>query len=208
MVKEKFTMANLKNITELPVAESADGLNLIVNDNGAAKQIAASAVGAQADFSITDENSPAFIKNKPAVVQADWAETDENSPAYVKNKPVEEWDVDIEIIGTFIATDDEGNEDDMEFTHTINSINTFENIKNKILNGIQPKVKIKISTTGWGNINSSYRYTESYNSAFAAYYPEWDDAPGGIAFYVNGNSTSPHFVLLFNNTIVDVYDDR
>jgi hypothetical protein len=38
-------MANLKNITELPVAESADGLNLIVNDNGVAKQIAASEVG-------------------------------------------------------------------------------------------------------------------------------------------------------------------
>lgn len=37
-------MANLKNITELPVAESADGLNLIVNDNGAAKQIAADSV--------------------------------------------------------------------------------------------------------------------------------------------------------------------
>ena len=58
-------MANLKNITELPVAESAEGLNLIVNDNGAAKQIAASAVGAQADFAVTDEKSPAFIKNKP-----------------------------------------------------------------------------------------------------------------------------------------------
>ena len=37
-------MANLKNITELPVAESAEGLNLIVNDNGAAKQIAANSV--------------------------------------------------------------------------------------------------------------------------------------------------------------------
>lgn len=38
-------MANLKSITELPVVESAEGLNLIVNDNGSAKQIAASAVG-------------------------------------------------------------------------------------------------------------------------------------------------------------------
>ena len=66
-------MANLKNITDLPVAESAEGLNLIVNDNGAAKQIAASAVGAQAD----------------------WTETDETSPAFIKNKPVEEWDLDL-----------------------------------------------------------------------------------------------------------------
>lgn len=80
-------MANLKNIADLPVAESAEGLNLIVNDNGAAKQIAASAVGAQADFAVADENSPAFIKNKPKVVQADFAVTDETSPAFIKNKP-------------------------------------------------------------------------------------------------------------------------
>ena len=58
-------MANLKSITELPVAASAEGLNLIVNDNGSAKQIAASAVGAQADWAETNENSPAYVKNKP-----------------------------------------------------------------------------------------------------------------------------------------------
>ena len=58
-------MVNLKNITDVPMAESAEGLNLIVNDNGAAKQIAASAVGAQADWNETDETSPAFIMNKP-----------------------------------------------------------------------------------------------------------------------------------------------
>lgn len=66
-------MANLKNITDLPVAESADGLNLIVNDNGVAKQIAASEVGAQADWNVMDENSPAFVKNKPTVVSS-WNE--------------------------------------------------------------------------------------------------------------------------------------
>lgn len=60
-------MANLKHITELPVAESADGLNLIVNDNGSAKQIAASAVGAQADWTIEDASSPAYIVNKPLI---------------------------------------------------------------------------------------------------------------------------------------------
>ena len=38
-------MVNLKNITELPLAESVNNLNLIVNDNGSAKQIAASALG-------------------------------------------------------------------------------------------------------------------------------------------------------------------
>ena len=80
-------MANLKNITELPVVESAEGLNLIVNDNGYAKQVAASAVGMQADWDVHDESSPAFIKNKPATAQADWCETDENSPSFIKNKP-------------------------------------------------------------------------------------------------------------------------
>lgn len=84
-------MANLKNIAELPVADSADGLNLIVNDNGAAKQIAASAVGAQADWDVTDDTNPAFIANKPTIpaaqVQADWNVSDENNVAFIKNKP-------------------------------------------------------------------------------------------------------------------------
>lgn len=38
-------MLNLKNITDLPVADSIEGLNLIANDNGSAKQIPASSVG-------------------------------------------------------------------------------------------------------------------------------------------------------------------
>ena len=58
-------MANLKNITELPMAESADGLNLIVNDNGAAKQIAASAVGVQADWNQNDPTAADYVKNRP-----------------------------------------------------------------------------------------------------------------------------------------------
>ena len=58
-------MANFKSIADLPVAETAEGLNLIVNDNGSAKQVAASAVGAQADWAIEDEKNPGFIKNKP-----------------------------------------------------------------------------------------------------------------------------------------------
>lgn len=61
-------MANLKNITELPLAESTENLNLIVSDNGVAKQIAASALGVggtQSDWNETDETSPAFIMNKP-----------------------------------------------------------------------------------------------------------------------------------------------
>lgn len=108
-------MANLKNITDLPVAESADGLNLIVNDNGAAKQIAASAVGAQAD----------------------WAETDETSPAFIKNKPVEEWDLDIAINAS--QDPDSGNP---VFDTIINS-GTFDAVKNKVVNGEYNKIRVR-----------------------------------------------------------------
>lgn len=118
-------MANFKNITELPLAESAEGLNLIVNDSGSAKQIAASEVGAQAD----------------------WAETDENSPAFIKNKPVEEWDLDLTVNIT-------RNAETSDFNTPVFTINTgtFENVKNKILNGV-PKIKMRINTQGPGGGN-------------------------------------------------------
>ena len=105
-------MASLKNITELPVAESAEGLNLIVNDNGAAKQIAAGAVGAQADWNVEDENSPAFIKNKP----------------------VEEWDLDITVN---VSKDTHGV---WTFTSIVN-VGIFSAIKNKIINNEPIKIK-------------------------------------------------------------------
>lgn len=47
-------MANLKNITDVPVVESAEGLNLIVNDNGAAKQVPANLVGGTQNTFIID----------------------------------------------------------------------------------------------------------------------------------------------------------
>lgn len=199
-------MANLKNITELPIAESAEGLNLIVNDNGSAKQIAAGAVGAQADWSVEDENSPAFIKNKPEVVQADWAEADETSMSFIKNKPVEEYDLDFELIGTFAATDEDGN-GEMNYEHTINFINTFEVIKNKILNGDMPKCKVKVSSTGWGNNNSSLRYTESFNFMYSTHFPAFESDPEVISFCIGGNRTCPYLVLASDGTILEVGDD-
>lgn len=53
-------MANLKNITELPVAESADGLNLVCHENGVAKQIPASAIG-----------SSEVVKSTPYVIDSE-----------------------------------------------------------------------------------------------------------------------------------------
>ena len=138
-------MANLKNITDLPVAESAEGLNLIVNDNGAAKQIAASAVGAQADWTETDETSPAFIVNKPEIpaaqIQADWTETDETSPAFIKNKPVEELDLDLKIDITWNTETSEPNDPVI----TANDGYSYEAFVAKIESGEIPKVKIVVN---------------------------------------------------------------
>lgn len=116
-------MTNFKSVTNLPLVESAEGLNLIVNDNGAAKQIAASAVGAQADWAETNENSPAFIKNKPTV-----------------NSNVE-FDVDIK---TIYAINEEDPENPFVSTYTVQYLNDFENIKNKFFEaGVLPKAIIK-----------------------------------------------------------------
>lgn len=110
-------MANLKNITDVPMAESAEGLNLIVNDNGAAKQIAASAVGAQAD----------------------WAETNESSAAFIKNKPVEEWDLDLKIDITWNSETSEPNEP----VFTANDGYSYDAFVAKIEAGDIPNVRIK-----------------------------------------------------------------
>ena len=150
-------MANLKNITDLPIAESTEGLNLIVNDNGAAKQIPANEVGAQADFLEEDETHPGFIKNKSGIalksdiVQADWAETDENSPAFVKNKPVEEWDLDV--VATLTRRDLENY---MHWDYDVRNFTSYEAISNKIKLGIEPKVRVKFDTTSCINEGSDY----------------------------------------------------
>ena len=60
---------------------------VLVEDGGDIKRVPKSAIGAQADWNVADESSPAFIKNKPSVTQADWNETDDTKPAYILNKP-------------------------------------------------------------------------------------------------------------------------
>lgn len=145
-------MANLKNITELPVAESAEGLNLIVNDNGAAKQIAASAVGAQADWAETDETSAAFIKNKPEVVQADWSVEDSSNPAFIKNKP------GCDAVITVSSVDD----DHIMATLTTGS---YEALAEKIQNGEMPKILFT------GEMSYGEMYNVSAN-AMSAYYEQ------------------------------------
>lgn len=143
-------MANLKNITELPVAESAEGVNLIINDNGAAKQIAASAVGAQAD----------------------WAETDETSPAFIKNKPVEEWDLDIVASMTFNAEDDGFNAP----VYTINKIPSFEELKNKIFNCENIMAKALLSSQRFGaSADESSMMESGLRQCSYTYFPDGFD---------------------------------
>lgn len=193
-------MANLKNITELPVAESADGLNLIVNDNGAAKQIAASAVGAQADFNITDESNPGFIKNKPDValksdlVQADWNETDESSMAFIKNKPVEEWDFDFNANATI---DSDGNFNDPVF---VVNAGTFEIVKNKILNGARPKIKINVcySNNGKNFVQCSECVASYVQNDFYGENPEMI----GMLYFDANYGNYVWLMLLEDNTIM------
>lgn len=144
-------MANLKNITDLPIAESAEGVNLIVNDNGAAKQIAASAVGAQADWNVEDVSSPAFIKNKPEVVQADWAVEDETSAAYIKNKPVEEWDLDLTCDITWNAETSTENEP----VFTAAEGYSYDAFVAKVESGDIPKIKFRFNSTGSSGVTAS-----------------------------------------------------
>ena len=55
-------MANLKNITELPLAEYADNLNFIVNDNGSVKQITANSISVGNNAGVDNNVSTANLK--------------------------------------------------------------------------------------------------------------------------------------------------
>lgn len=82
-------MANLKNITDLPMAESTEGLNLIVNDNGAAKQIAADKVGRvkSVNGAEPDDNGNVEIEI-PEEFSGSWNDLTDK-PFYTEEEPVE-----------------------------------------------------------------------------------------------------------------------
>lgn len=62
-------MSNLKSITELPVVESTEGVNVIVNDNGSAKQIPIKAVGVTSWNGLNDK--PFYEEVKTTAVFVD-----------------------------------------------------------------------------------------------------------------------------------------
>lgn len=72
-----------------------------------------------------------------------------------------EYDLDIEMV-------DDG---ERNFTHTINRIDTFENIKNKILNGIKPKCRVKVLATAWAG-TADIKAVEVFDSLSVYYQPE------------------------------------
>lgn len=160
-------MANVKNITELPVAESADGLNLIVNDNGSAKQIAASAVGAQAD----------------------WAETDETSPAFVKNKPVEEWDLDV----TVNATPGDG---ETNYTPVVNT-GVFDVIKNKLLNNEHVKTNLYIVAANPSDPSMVISENDTVLGILYVPHDAFDGNPELIQFGFNSTFNGMRFIGCF-----------
>lgn len=57
----EFTKLGDVTLTDSPVNEA----NVIIEENGEIKKTPKSAIGAQADWNEIDENSPAFILNKP-----------------------------------------------------------------------------------------------------------------------------------------------
>jgi hypothetical protein len=48
-------MTGLKSITDLPMAEKANGVNLIVNDNGVAKQASLDSIRTEQEYDIVFE---------------------------------------------------------------------------------------------------------------------------------------------------------
>lgn len=61
-------MIKLKDIAELPVAESAESVSFVVHEDGVAKQVPASEViipQVQADWDNRDSSSPGYILNRP-----------------------------------------------------------------------------------------------------------------------------------------------
>ena len=134
--------------------------------------------------------------------QADWAETDSNSPAFIKNKP--ECDLDIEIVFSY---DDEDNGFNID-GYTVNSINTFNNIKNKIFGTSVPKCTARLSSQQWGNIESPY--ATEFMDGYVTHYPEnymEDGSPEWIQFTFLGSNVGCFAVLTSDDVFQGVFLD-
>jgi hypothetical protein len=135
-------------------------------------------------------------------VQADWAETDSSSPAFIKNKP--ECDLDIEIVASYYSNEDDG--DGFNIEYTVKSINTFNNIKNKVFGTSVPKCTAKLSSQQWGNTESPYAI--EFIDGYVGYYPEnyiGDGSPEFIQFSFYGNNVGYYAVLTSDDVFQGVF---
>ena len=87
------------------------------------------------------------------------------------------------------------------YAHRINTINTFNNIKDKLLNGIKPKSKIIFTSKSWTN-DDEYD-VEIFDNAFVHYQPEDPSAERScrITFLAYGSRYSPVIMLNPNGDI-------
>lgn len=99
------------------VVEPAQSANVLIEEDGVIKKAPKSVIGAQADWNEVDESSPAFIKNKP--------------------------DYDLDITVTLTRIDASGN---YEWDYDVHYIKTFEEVVEKLENGICPRIKAKFDT--------------------------------------------------------------
>lgn len=137
-------------------------------------------------------------------IQADWTETNSSSPAFIKNKP--ECDLDIEVIASYYSNEDEG--DDFNIEYTVKSINTFNNIKNKIFGASVPKCTAKLSYQQWGNTESPYAI--EFVDGFITYIPKnylGEDSPEFIQFTFLGNRVGFFAVLTSDDVFQGVFRD-
>ena len=136
--------------------------------------------------------------------QADWAETDSSSPAFIKNKP--ECDLDIEVIVSFYSNEDEG--EGFNIKYTVKSINTFNNIKNKVLGASASKINVKLTSQPWGNIGSPYAVEciDGYVTYFPENYME-DGSPEFIQFNFWGYNVGCCAVLTSDDVFQGVFVD-
>ena len=97
-----------------------------------------------------------------------------------------EYDLDIEMM-------DDG---ERNFTHTINRIDTFENIKNKILNGVKPKCRARVLATAWSG-DANIKAVEVFDSLPVYYQPEdgYAEVSERIIFRGVGAHVSPSIIL-------------
>ena len=110
-------MAEFKKLSAVETVEAvSETANVLIEENGVIKRAAKNEIGAQAD----------------------WAEMDENSPAFIKNKPIEEYDLDVSV--TVSYSDDNGS----MFESNINS-GSFDKVKNKILKNEHPNIRMQVN---------------------------------------------------------------